>query len=87
MLYLTVAVNGKFQETSGTTISGSIGFNYANTYVELTTTTTAMSILYGGDPKFTDFVLSAGDPANAKELYESWKSTLIENPVGVRYDE
>jgi len=85
LLYLTVAVNGQFQQASGTSISGSIGFNYANTVVQLQTETTAMSILYGGDPKFTDFVLAASDPDSAKELYESWKSTLLENPVGVRY--
>jgi len=85
LLYLTVAVNGQFQQASGTSISGSIGFNYADTTLQLQTQTTSMSILYGGDPKFTDFVLSAGDPDAAKELYESWKSTLLENPVGVRY--
>jgi len=84
MLYLTVAINGQFQGSTGTNIQGSIGFGLTDANIRVATETTSMSIIYGGDPKFTDFVLNP-DPASAKELYESWKATLMDNPVGVRY--
>jgi len=85
LLFLTVAVNGKFEQASGTKVEGNIGFAYQDATIKIQSETTSMSILYGGDPKFTDFVLNAGDPTAAKELYESWKATLLSNPVGVRY--
>jgi len=85
LINLAVALQGKFQQASGTQISGQLGFNYNNIQQQLQTETLSSAIIYGGDAKFTDFVLQAGDSTAAADLYSSWKATLLENPVGVRY--
>jgi hypothetical protein len=84
LLYLTIAVNGKMEQASGTKIEGTIGFSFTDAHIRVATETTSMSIIYGGDAKFTSFTLNP-DPDTAKELFESWKATLLDNPVGVRY--
>jgi len=68
-----------------TTVSGSLNLYYNDIELKVETETTSDSEIYGGDPEFTDFVLTAGDPAATKLLFESWKATLMTNPVGVRY--
>jgi len=85
VISLAVAVNAKFNQAAGGTVTVGLGVNFQQAQVEVTSTTTSDSIIYGGDPSFTDFVLSAGDPDSAKLLFESWKSSLVTNPVTIRY--
>jgi len=69
----------------GTQVNGSLTFKYEDIERKIDTETTSNSEIYGGDPEFTDFVLTAGDPATTKQLFESWKKTLVTNPIGIRY--
>jgi len=82
---LGVSLAGKFEGATGTKIEGSLGLELSIEDIYAQKETTSTSTIYGGDPKFTDFVLATGNPEAAKVLYESWKATLIENPVGVRF--
>jgi hypothetical protein len=69
----------------GTVIQGEINFKLEDIERKIQTETTSRSEIYGGDPEFTDFVLTAGDPAATRLLFESWKSPLLTNPIGIRY--
>lgn len=69
----------------GLMIEGSLNVTYSEIEDRLERSTTSSSEIYGGDPQFTDFVLTAGDPKTTKELFDSWKATLVTNPIGVRY--
>jgi len=69
----------------GTTVSGELDVFVQSIELIVNTQTTSNSEIYGGDPEFTDFLLTAGAPAATQELFESWKSTLMTNPVGIRY--
>jgi len=86
LLKIAIGLNLAFQDSTGGTkvnLDLNVGIQDLKTSVQTNTTSTAT--IYGGDAQFTDFVLKAGDPDAAKLLYESWKSTLYDNPVGVRY--
>jgi len=85
VMKIAVALRGKFQSASGTKVEGSIdlGIDIESHYVE--TETTSNSEIFGGDPEYTDFVLKAGDPEATKQLFESWKGSLVNNPVTIRY--
>jgi len=88
LLELTVALAGKFTSGSGssaTTISGSISLDFQQASTQIATQTTAVADIYGGDAKFNDYLLKSDDPASAAELYESWKSTLMKNPIAIRF--
>jgi len=85
VLTIAAAVRGKFESTSGTSVEGDIGFGYQDSVNRVTATTTSTSEIYGGDAEFTDFVLTAGDPDATKLLFESWKSSLVTNPITIRY--
>jgi len=85
-LMFKAVLQGKFQSATGTDkVEGELDVDYKQTEKRVTQETTSSSEIYGGDPEFTDFVLTAGDPDAAKLLFESWKSTLITNPVTIRY--
>lgn len=68
-----------------TTVEGSLDLFYNDIELKVSTETTSNSEIYGGDPSFTDFVLTAGDSEATRTLFESWKSTLMTNPIGIRY--
>lgn len=85
VLTIAAAIRGKFESASGTKIEGSIGFGYEEAVSKVTATTTSSSEIFGGDAEFTDFVLTAGDPDATKLLFESWKSSLVTNPITIRY--
>jgi len=85
LLELTVALAGKFSSGSGTTVSGSLSLDFSQAQVQIATQTTASADIYGGDAKFTDYLLKSDDPASAAELYSSWKSTLMKNPIAIRF--
>jgi len=84
-LLITASLAGKFESATGTKIEGSLNFKFDDVEQKIQTETVSSSEIIGGDAEFTDFVLSAGDPATAKQLFESWKATLIINPVTIRY--
>jgi len=84
LLELTVALSGKFSSGS-TTFSGNLSFGFSQAQIQIQTQTTASAYIYGGDAKFTDYLLKSDDPASANQLYTSWKATLLKNPVAVRY--
>jgi len=84
-MQIAVALRGKFQSATGTQIEGSLGLtlDIVNNYVE--TETLSSSEIYGGDPEFTDFVLKGGDPDATATLFNSWKASLVTNPITIRY--
>jgi len=84
-LMFKVALAGKFQSATGTAVEGSLDLAFKQVTTEVETETTSNSEIYGGDAEFTDFVLSVGQADAAKQLFESWKATLITNPVTIRY--
>jgi len=84
-LMFQVALNGQFQSATGTKVNGDLTLDFKQVSTVVQTETTSTSEIYGGDAEFTDFVLSVGDPDAAKLLFESWKSTLVTNPVTIRY--
>lgn len=69
----------------GTNIDLDVNFAFTDITQKLQTETISNSEIYGGDPEYTDFVLTAGDPVATKQLFESWKATLLTNPIGIRY--
>jgi len=88
LLTLAAALTGKFSSgtgSNGTKIAGTISLAYQDASSEIDTTTTTNAVVLGGDAKFTDFVIKSADPNAAAELYESWKLTLMTNPVVIRY--
>jgi len=84
LISLTLALQGKFN-SGGTSVQLdlSLGLSLAN--IQIQTQTTSTAIIMGGDPSFTDFLLKGDDPASSAEMYVSWKSTLYENPVAIRF--
>lgn len=44
------------------------------------------SEIYGGDPEFTDFVLSGGEQSAVATLFNSWKASLTTNPITIRFE-
>jgi len=80
------AISGQFQSSTGSTnISGQITVNLDDSTQSLLTQTTSRSRILGANPKFTDFALNPNDPESTKEVFLSWKNTLLDNPVVTRY--
>jgi hypothetical protein len=84
-LMIAVAIKGSFDGGSGTKVSGFINFDFNTVKQDVKAKTIASATIIGGAAEFSDFTLNSDDPASAKKLYESWKNTLMENPVAVRY--
>jgi hypothetical protein len=79
-LILSIAIAGEFDS-----FSGSIYIGIESVKQTIKTETKASATIVGGSADFSDFVLRTDDPAAAAKLYNSWKNTLMENPVAVRY--
>jgi len=79
------AITGQFQASTGKNISGQIGFNLDDSTQNLLTQRISRSRISGANPKFTDFVLNPGNVTATKNVFVSWKQTLLDNPVVVRY--
>jgi len=84
---ITAALRGQFEQASGTgpkvNLDLTLAYQTATSYVQ--TSTFSSAEIYGGDPEFTDFVLTGGDVDATKLLFESWKASLITNPITIRY--
>jgi len=89
VLYLAAAISGKYASATGSNnsfaIAGQIGLVYQTISNQVSLESTATSTIYGGDARFSDFLLRSEDPNSAATLFTSWKSTLMSNPVAVRF--
>jgi len=85
-LKLALAITANFQAAGGGSGSLALDFQFQTQSTYYQTSTTSSTEVYGGDPRYGDF-LSRQDPTEttATEVYDSWKSTLVQGPAAIKY--
>jgi len=82
---IQVALQGKFTGSIGS-IQGNLSLSDTSLQTTINEQLTSDAETYGGAVDFTNFAISGGVDYNAvAALFQSWKETIMANPIMVRY--